>query len=85
MNLHSEFPYFDDFKYCDCTCTKLTKCLICVGISNAINVGVGASAGVIDISKVVVVQPPLIHADYKPKVKNYDHPNHRGLRSFMLE
>ncbi|RDX69205.1 hypothetical protein CR513_51705, partial [Mucuna pruriens] len=59
MNLHSEFPDFDDFKDCDCTYTKLTKFPICVEISNVINVG----AGVIDILKaveVVAVQPPLL-------------------------
>ncbi|RDX60788.1 hypothetical protein CR513_61042, partial [Mucuna pruriens] len=49
MNLPSEFPNFDDFKDCDCTCTELIEFPICVEISNAINVGVGTR--VIDISK----------------------------------
>ncbi|RDX73166.1 hypothetical protein CR513_47264, partial [Mucuna pruriens] len=38
MDLHSEFPNFDDFKDCDCTCTELTECPICLEISNVINV-----------------------------------------------
>ncbi|RDX76270.1 hypothetical protein CR513_43754, partial [Mucuna pruriens] len=52
MNLHYEFPGLDDFKDCNCICTKLTKYLICVEISDAIN----ASGGVVEV---VVVQPPL--------------------------
>ncbi|RDX96360.1 hypothetical protein CR513_20991, partial [Mucuna pruriens] len=55
MNLHYEFPDFDDFKDYDCECTGLTEYPIDVEISNVIN----ASAGIIDISKVVAVQPPL--------------------------
>ncbi|RDX84792.1 hypothetical protein CR513_34100, partial [Mucuna pruriens] len=54
MNLHSEFPNFDDFKDCDCTCTKLIECPICVEIS--------ACERVINTSEVVEVvatQPPL--------------------------
>ncbi|RDY03860.1 hypothetical protein CR513_12502, partial [Mucuna pruriens] len=41
-----EFHDFDDFTNCDCTCTRLTKCPICVEISSAINEG----AGVVDIT-----------------------------------
>ncbi|RDY10623.1 hypothetical protein CR513_04820, partial [Mucuna pruriens] len=49
VNLHYEFPNFDDFKDCDYTCTELTECPICVEIS----------VGVTDVVEVVAVQPPL--------------------------
>ncbi|RDX95049.1 hypothetical protein CR513_22478, partial [Mucuna pruriens] len=40
MNLHSEFPSFDDFTNCNYTCIGLTKCLIYAKISNTINIDV---------------------------------------------
>ncbi|RDX77303.1 hypothetical protein CR513_42604, partial [Mucuna pruriens] len=45
-NLHYEFFDFDDFTNCDCTCTRLAECPICVEIS----------AGVVEV---VALQPPL--------------------------
>ncbi|RDY03172.1 hypothetical protein CR513_13280, partial [Mucuna pruriens] len=38
INLHYEFPDFDYFTNCDCTCTRLNECPICTKISSAINV-----------------------------------------------
>ncbi|RDY08539.1 hypothetical protein CR513_07220, partial [Mucuna pruriens] len=56
INLHSEFPDFDDFTDYDCTCTRLTECPICLQISSVIN----ASARVVDIIESVAVQSPLL-------------------------
>ncbi|RDX67465.1 hypothetical protein CR513_53661, partial [Mucuna pruriens] len=58
MNLHFEFPNFDDFTNYDCTCIGLTECPICLEISNAINEGVGIT-NIIGVVEVIAVQPLL--------------------------
>ncbi|RDX67826.1 hypothetical protein CR513_53248, partial [Mucuna pruriens] len=59
--MHSKFPYFNDFTDCNCTCTRLTKCPICVKFGNDINVGARVvdilGVNIAELVEVLAVQP----------------------------
>ncbi|RDX65288.1 hypothetical protein CR513_56063, partial [Mucuna pruriens] len=68
INLHFEFPNFDDFTNCDCICTGLNECPICAKINVAINSGVRVvdivgmdivGVDIVGVVEIVAVQPPL--------------------------
>ncbi|RDX92952.1 hypothetical protein CR513_24849, partial [Mucuna pruriens] len=56
VNLHSEFPNFDDFIDYDCTCTGLTEFPICTKGARVVDI---VGSNITRVVKVVEVQPPL--------------------------
>ncbi|RDX85512.1 hypothetical protein CR513_33300, partial [Mucuna pruriens] len=63
VNMHSEFPNFDDFTDYDCTCTGFIEFPICTKISSVSHEGarvvVIIDVNVTGVVEVVEVQPPL--------------------------
>ncbi|RDX87266.1 hypothetical protein CR513_31283, partial [Mucuna pruriens] len=65
INFHDEFHDFNDFTDCECTCTRLNKCPICLEINIAIN----ACVGVVDITNVNITYVDIVGMDIEGVVE----------------